>query len=102
MNKHQFNCNCSECVWTRIIDYSNRNSDLITKRGKTVKYKVEEDIVIWLPTERTQKKLYNQSKKQICACLESRRLGRGPSRYPGTAQSYNWALLTNENIWIEP
>ena len=73
-----------------------------TGMRKAVKYKVEDDIVIWIPIEGTQKTLYNQRKKQICACLESRRLGKGPTEYPGTAQSYKWALLNNENIWIEP
>lgn len=102
MNKHQLNCNCCECVWERIIDYSNHHSGLITKRGKTVDYTIDNDTVIWLPYERTQKKLYNQSKKQICACIEARRLGKGPSKYPGTAQSYKWAILNNAAIWMTP
>jgi hypothetical protein len=101
MNKQKSDCNYCECVWSRIIDYSKLHSDLVTKRGKTVKYNVEVDIVLWQSAYGTQNTLYKQSKVQIFACLESMRLGRGPTEYPGTAQSYKWALLNNENIWIE-
>ena len=71
----------------------------MTKRNKRLTFRIENDKIIWMPIENEQLNLFSQSKKQICACLNSRLINLGPSKYPGTAQSYKWALLNDKEIW---
>lgn len=93
-------CNCCECVWKRILANKNKNLRLITKSGLWLSYTVDELNIIWLPHEPTQAKLYPQSKEQICTSLPARSSNLSPSFYPGTAQSYKWALLNHKLIWV--
>jgi hypothetical protein len=95
------NCNCCECVWKRIVQYSNENPSLLTKRNLQLSYKIHNERIIWLGEEPTMNNLYPQTKSNICDCLHLRINNANPSSYPGTATSYKWALLNNENIWVE-
>lgn len=100
--KHQnLNCNCCECIWNRIVDHSNNELVLTTVKGVKASYKVENELVVWLTIGSNQNVLYSQSKKQICNSLNARNLNYGPSKYPGTATSYKWALLNHPKIWIK-
>ena len=74
--------------------------ELTTIRGKHLKYKVNGNNIFWIPLEPTMRNLYNQSKGDICNCLIARENSLNPSFYPGTAQSYKWALLNNPIIWL--
>lgn len=84
-------------LWSRIK--SNEGEVITTKMKKKLKYRVEEEIVHWEPLERSQNSLWKQSKKQIMLCINARQQGLGPSKWPGTATSYKWALLNDESIW---
>lgn len=99
--KHQLLiCNDCECIWERIKINSTKKLILTTMRGLKLSYKVKNDEVIWIPKSPNQKTLFNQSKTQICASLRARNLNYGSSTYPGTAQSYKWALLNHDAIWL--
>ena len=87
-------------VWERILENSNK-IELTTKTDRRLKYRIEGNLIIWIPLEETMKKLYNQNKSTFSKCIEARRENLRPSDYPGTAQSYKWALLNHEAIWIE-
>lgn len=87
-------------VWERILENSNK-IELTTKTNRRLKYRIEGNLIIWIPLEETMKKLYNQNKSTFSKCIEARKNNLGPSGYPGTAQSYKWALLNHEAIWIE-
>jgi hypothetical protein len=98
-NNHQSECNCINCLWQRII--LNEGIELLLKaKKKSVKYQVKNDIITWIPIEETQKTLYSQSKTEIEKCINSRLKGQKTSIYPGTAQSYKWALLNDNRVWI--
>ena len=100
MEHQTSNCNCCECIWERILLYAKKQIILTTKKGIMVTYKVENNIIVWLTIGPRQNVLYNQNKKQICASLTARSSNLTPSRYPGTATSYKWALLNYEGIWL--
>ncbi|RVU25059.1 hypothetical protein EOJ36_08625 [Sandaracinomonas limnophila] len=96
--KHQ-NCNCEECVWNRIVLNSEKIT-IHTKRGLALKYKANKNTVEWIPMVHTLNVPYNQNKSEIFKCFEARKDNNSPSNYPGTAQSYKWALLNNKEIWV--
>lgn len=100
MEHQTSNCNCCECIWERILLYAKKQIILTTKKGIIVTYKVESDVLVWVPLGSNQNVLFNQNKKQICASLSARHLNLNPARYPGTAKSYKWALLNHESIWL--
>lgn len=93
-------CNCCECIWKRIIS-NYENIELLTIRQKRLSYTIENDKLIWKPNKVSQHRLYPQTKKNICDCLIARENGYGPTKYPGTAQSYKWALLNHKAIWLQ-
>lgn len=95
---HEENCNCADCIWKRILN--NQGIIISTIRNISLKYKVENEVIHWIPLEPNQHTLYPQSRVNILNCLLSRINELGPSQYPGTAQSYKWAILNNTNIWI--
>jgi hypothetical protein len=101
MRHQNTNCNCCECIWNRIVLCSKDKIVLTTIRGVQTTYNVEKELVIWQTIGPNQNVLYNQSKKQICNSLNARILNYGPSKYPGTATSYKWALLNHPKIWIQ-
>jgi hypothetical protein len=90
--------NDCENLWNRIVSYSGK-LELKTKTSLILSYKVENDVVFWIPREPTQKKLWPQSKSEICKCIEARTKNYLTSNYPGTARSYKWALLNHSSIW---
>lgn len=98
-SRHKGSCNCCDCLWERII--SKQGISLYTKNGKEVKHKVNsKNEIEWVCVENSQNNLYNQSKDNICDCIESRKNNLSPSQFPGTATSYKWALLNNSEIWV--
>ena len=96
--EHKTSCNCCECVWQRILN--NQGETLTLKLDKEVSYKIEGNIIIWLSMEPTQRVLFKQRRISICNSIPSRQNNFGPSRYPGTATSYKWALLNDDRIWL--
>ena len=92
-------CNCDNCVWDRILSNSEKIT-LHTKRQLALKYSVENDKINWIALEQSLKIPYSQSKQEIIKCLDSRLKKLNPSLYPGTAQSYKWALLNHNKIWL--
>ena len=100
MEHQTSNCNCCECIWERILLCSKKQIILTTKKGISVTYKIESNVLVWVPLGPKQNVLFNQNKKQICASLTARNFNLTPSRYPGTARSYKWALLNHESIWL--
>ena len=93
-------CNCCKCIWKRIVQYGNKQPSLLTKRNRRLSYTIRNENIIWIGEEPTMNNLYPQSQNDICRCLEYRSRNANPSTYPGTATSYQWALLNNDNIWI--
>lgn len=55
-------------LWNRIVSYSGK-LELKNKTSLTLSYKVENDVVFWIPRESTQKKLWPQSKKKFVNVL---------------------------------
>jgi len=96
--EHKTKCNCCDCVWQRVV--KNQGAVLRLKFEKEISYKIEGDIIIWLSMEPTQRVLFRQRRISICNSIPSRQNNFGPSRYPGTATSYKWALLNDDRIWL--
>lgn len=90
--------NDCENLWNRIVSNSGK-LELKTITNLELSYEVKDEKVIWIPKETTQHNLYPQSKKEICKCIEARTIKHPPSKYPGTARSYKWALLNHPSIW---
>jgi len=63
-------------------------------------YKIEKNMIVWLSMESTQRVLFRQRRISICNSIPSRQNNFVPSRYPGTATSYKWALLNDDRIWL--
>ena len=78
-------CNCPECVWNRIV--LNQGENIFTKINKRLSYKIENDVLTWIPHEPTHNNLYKQSKSEILKCISNRKNEDNPSTYPGTATS---------------
>jgi hypothetical protein len=92
-------CNCNNCIWNRIVSNSG-SLTIYTKRGLALKFEVINEVVNWIPLELTLSNPYSQSKTEILKCLEPRSNSLKTSSYPGTAQSYKWALLNSNSIWV--
>jgi hypothetical protein len=60
--------------------YAKKQIILTTKKGILVTYKIERDVLVWLPFGPNQNVLFNQHKKQICASLSARNSYLTPSR----------------------
>ena len=87
-------------VCERILENSNK-IELTTLRGKKLRYIVNDKIIHFIGISPSINKPLDQSIDDISKCIEARKNNLGPSGYPGTAQSYKWALLNHEAIWIE-
>ena len=95
---HEVNCNCGECIWPRIVQFA--GEDFFTKRQIPVSYYIQNETVVWQPNENgNQKNLYPQSMHKMLACIEARQQDLPPGQYPGSAQSYKWALFNDPRIW---
>lgn len=92
-------CNCNNCIWTRIVSNSG-NLTIYTKIGRALKYEVINDVVKWIPLESTLKIPFPQSKNEILNCIAARSKSLKTSSYPDRAQSYKWALLNSNSIWV--
>lgn len=87
-------------VCERILENSNK-IELTTLRGKKLRYIVNDKIIHFIGISPSINKPLDQSIDDISMCIEARKNNLGPSEYPGRAQSYKWALLNHEAIWIE-
>ncbi|MDB4682653.1 hypothetical protein OAE89_01145 [Crocinitomicaceae bacterium] len=97
-NKETVN-SCDE-LWKRIVKNKGKTLNMSRQPGK-IKYNViDNDTVVWIEQSETQKNLFEQSRNEICKCIEPRRNNLGVGQYPGTAASYKWALLNDPEIWI--
>tara|TARA_B100001287_G_scaffold275115_1_gene282001 strand:- start:1969 stop:2271 length:303 start_codon:yes stop_codon:yes gene_type:complete len=100
MNNKETVNSCEE-IWKRIVKNQGRILSM-SRRPGTISYKViNNDSVKWISQNNDQNNLFDQSKTQICECIEARRENLGVSQYPGTAASYKWALLNDPRIWID-
>jgi hypothetical protein len=95
---HKTKCNCCDCVWQRVV--KNQGAVLRLKFQKQISYKIEKNMIVWLSMESTQRVLFRQRRISICNSIPSRQNNFVPSRYPGTATSYKWALLNDDRIWL--
>ena len=96
--EHKKSCNCCDCIWQRLIE--NQGTAFTLIRGKNVSYKIVGQYVAWISMEDTQWILFKQKRSSICNSIPSRQNNFRPSRYPGTATSYKWALLNDPRIWL--
>ena len=98
INKETVN-SCDE-IWERIVN--NQEAILsMSRHPGTISYIIDNDTVKWIKQRETQKNLIDQSRNEICKCIEARRKNLGVGQYPGTAASYKWALLNDPRIWID-
>lgn len=96
--QHEINCNCCDCIWQRII--KNQGVTFTLMRGKNVSYMIEEQFVVWISMEVTQRTLFRQGRLSICNSIPARQNNLGPSSFLGAATSYKWALLNDLRIWL--
>ena len=98
LNKETGN-SCDE-IWERIVN--NQKAILsMSRHPGTISYIIDNDTVKWIEQSKTQNNLIDQSRNEICKCIEARKKNLGVGQYPGTAPSYKWALLNDSRIWID-
>lgn len=96
--EHEKSCNCCDCIWQRLIE--NQGEIFHLAGGKNVSYRITGNNLEWISIEPTHNVLFPQSRDNICDSINARINNFGPSNYPGTATSYKWALLNDDQIWL--
>ena len=99
INKETVN-SCDE-LWKRIVKNEGKILSMSRQPGNISYEVINNDTVVWGKKSETQKNLFDQSRNEICKCIEARRKNLGVGQYPGTAASYKWALLNDSDIWVD-
>ena len=103
-------CNCCECIWLRVLYYSNNNNQKPSNKEEI--FRTKKDIEFWiekindetiLPHNSKHSHLYKIEKKHICKDINDNLGGAGGNVnvFGVPAPSYRYALLNDDRIWIK-